>query len=336
MAAFSAALALLSGAVGAGFASGREILHFFAAHGAMAGAAAVCALITMAGLFCRLPVQMERCGCTSLAALCRARFGDRLGHLCGALFFALFAVTGGAMLAACAELAALTVPVRGAYALGMAITLLLAAWLSARGVPGLAPAGAALLILLPALMLRLLALPAGEACFLPAMAPDLPVRAALDGIAYGALNAAMLAGTLPALLTLAPASRKRAAAMFSAMFGALLLLGTAVCLSHMPSVLHQPMPFVYLSRALGKGGYLLVAACLYAAAFSTLLAMLLGLRRMTGRAHRAYLPPLCCLIAALTGFGPLVKSAYPALGALCAALLALLCLPCEQKNTAIR
>ena len=130
MAAFSAALALLSGAVGAGFASGREILHFFAAHGAMAGAAAVCALITMAGLFCRLPVQMERCGCTSLAALCRVRFGERLGRLCGALFFALFAVTGGAMLAACAELAALTVPVRGAYALGMAITLLLAAWLS--------------------------------------------------------------------------------------------------------------------------------------------------------------------------------------------------------------
>lgn len=332
MAALSAALALLSGAIGAGFASGREILRFFASHGAMAGAAIVCALMMLAFSFLRLPAQMERSGCASLADLCRLRFGERLGRLCAALFFLLFSITGGAMLAACAELAALTMNVRHAYAGGMIASLLLAALLARRGISGLVPIGALLLLLLPAMMLRLLSLPAGEACFLPAMAPDLPVRAALEGTAYGALNAAMLAGALPMLLSLAPTARRRSVAVFSALFGVLLLLGTAVCKRHMPSILHQAMPFVYLSRALGPGGYFLVAACLYAASFSTLLAMLAGLRRMTGKAHGAYLPPLCCLLAALVGFGPLVKSAYPVLGALCAGLLLLLCFsPCGRE-----
>ena len=38
---------------------------------------------------------------------------------------------------------------------------------------------------------------------------------------------------------------------------------------------------------------------------------------------------LCALFAAL-GFGRLVSAAYPVLGALCAGLLLLLCLPCGQ------
>lgn len=327
MAAFSAALALLSSAVGAGFASGREILRFFASQGAMAGASIACALGMMAFAFVRLPAQMEGCGCASLNTLYRARFGDGLGRLCAALFYLLFAITGGAMLAACAELAALTLNLHHAYAFGIIVSLLPAAYLAKRGVSGLAPAGALLLILMPVLMLRLYALPAGEACFLPAMAPDLPVRAVLDGTAYGALNAALLSGTLQMLLALEPAVRRRAAAIFSALFGGLLLLGTAVCRRHLPAVLHQAMPFVYLSRALGRGGYILVAACLYAAAFSTLLAMLTGLRRMTGKRSRPYLPPLCCLLAAQMGFGPIIKSAYPTLGALCAGLMLLCLLP---------
>ena len=41
MAAVSMAFALLGGVIGAGFASGREILRFFAGQGRMAGAAIV-------------------------------------------------------------------------------------------------------------------------------------------------------------------------------------------------------------------------------------------------------------------------------------------------------
>ena len=50
MAAVSVALALLGGVIGAGFASGREIVRFFAMHGHMAFAAAVCALMMLLSL----------------------------------------------------------------------------------------------------------------------------------------------------------------------------------------------------------------------------------------------------------------------------------------------
>lgn len=323
------ALALASGVIGAGFASGREIERFFAGHGAASGVAVLTALAAMYALFLRLPAQMDAHHADSLPGLCRARLGARLGAVTGGLFALLSAVTGGAMLAACAELCALVFPLRHAYGVGMAATLALGAALAAFGVRGLATVGAALCALMPVLLARLLALPAGEACFFPAMAPDLPVRAAADGALYGALNAAMLAGALPMLLALPREKRRRAALLFTLLFGALLVLGTAVCRKRLPSVRMQALPFVWLSRPLGMGGYLLVAACMYAAALSTLCAMLAALMRLMPLSP---LPGLLagaggCLLFALLGFGRIVQSGYPVLGALCAALMGLLCLP---------
>lgn len=326
------ALALVSGAVGAGFCSGRELVRFFAAHGACSGAAEATALAALFFLFTRLPAQLSRTGADTLPALCRARFGRRLGAVCAGLFLLLSAVTGGAMLAACAELAALVLPVRGAYNLGLIGTLLAACLLAGAGVAGLALPGAALTALLPALLLRLLALPAGEACFLPAMAPDLPVRAAADGACYGALNAAALCGALPLLASLAPRERRSAALVFSALFGSLLLLGVAAVKRHLPAVLFEPMPFVFLCRALGAGGYYLCAACLYFAALSTLTAMLAALAQPLRRPAGVLAGAAACLFFARAGFSRLVASFYPALGALCAALMLLLCLPLPDAS----
>ena len=336
MKSIAAALALLSGVIGAGFASGREIVRFFAIHGRMAYASAGCALAMLAFLFLRLCSVLERSGCTTLDALCRIRFGRSFGRLCAGLFFVLCAVTGGAMLCACAELGALLLPLRHAYALTMACSLLAALVCAHRGMNGLALPGALLTALLPALLLRLLFIQGGEACFLPAMAPDLPVRPAADGAIYGALNAAMLAGMLPALLSLDAAARKRAVALFALLFGILLLLGILVCRAHMPKIYMQPMPFVHLSRSLGKSGYLLLCASMYAAAFSTLCAMLLGMQRLLPFSAKASLPvsAALCLFFARIGFGPLVSSGYPVLGALCAGLLLALCLPgCPGRHS---
>lgn len=326
------ALALLSGVVGAGFASGRELVRFFAAHGPASGAAALSALATMLLLFLRLPAQLASSGAGSLGALCRLRFGRALGSLCGALFALLAAVTGGAMLAACAELGALTLPFRHAYGASMAAALLCASLLCAFGVRGLAAPGAALLLALPALLLRLLALPAAEACFWPAMSPDPPVRAAADGLCYGALNAALLCGALPVMLRLGERERRRACLLFTALMGALLALGIAVCRKHMAAVWRQSMPFVSLCRRLGPGGYALCALCLYAAALSTLCAMLAALAGSPARPARILAGGAACLLFARVGFTELVASFYPALGALCAALTALLCLPLPDKQ----
>ena len=108
------ALALLGSVVGAGFASGREIVRFFAAHGAMGFVAVAFSLAALSALFLCLAERLSAAGQTGLPGLCASRFGARVGGVCTALFFLLSAVTGGAMLAACAELSALVWPIRPA------------------------------------------------------------------------------------------------------------------------------------------------------------------------------------------------------------------------------
>ncbi|MBE5799628.1 MAG: hypothetical protein E7321_06730 [Clostridiales bacterium] len=327
MAAFSMALALLGGVIGAGFASGREILRFFGVHGAMAPAAVVAACLSLFAFFLRVSGKMRACGAASLTQLCRHQFGCRFGLFCGALFVLLCAVTGAAMLAACAELGALLLPVRHGYGLSLMFTLLLSAFLSLRALSGLALPGALLMLLTPYLLARLMMLPAGEACFLPAMTPDLPVRALCDGAAYGALSAAQLAGMLTLLAGQDRRTRLRAALLFSLLLGGLLVLGTAVCQRHMPAIVHQALPFVYLSRALGPPGYLLVALCMYAAALSTYLAMLRALLPAKPNIRSVLLASLVCLLLSQAGFDFIIAHGYPLLGALCAGLLLVLCMP---------
>ena len=321
------ALALLSGVVGAGFASGRELVRFFACHGFASGIAILSALAMLAALFLRLCTQLAHGGVSSLPALCRLRWGSRFAALSSALFVLLCAMTGGAMLAACAELFALTLPIRHASALGMVVTLLLAFVLSVKDMRGLA--------LIGAMLSALLRLPVGEACFEPVLPPDSPLRALTDGALYGALNAAMLAGELPMLLTLSRENRRRSVALFCLIFGAMLMLGVSVCRRHMQSILLQPLPFVWLSRSLGVSGYRLVALCLYAAALSTLCAMLCAAARMLLPSRslpvRLGLACLLSLLFAHLGFGHIIQSVYPILGAVCAGLLLLLCLPLHQK-----
>ena len=78
-----------------------------------------------------------------------------------------------------------------------------------------------------------------------------------------------------------------------------------------------------------------VALCLYAAALSTLCAMLCAmtnlLPRFLARYARLTISALLCAALALMGFGRIVQSGYPILGALCAALLVLLVLPFHQE-----
>ena len=324
----SCALALLSGVIGAGFASGREIAFFFSSHGAYAAFAVLLSGAAMALLFVRLPAQLERTGTSSLMPLCRVRFGHRFGKLCAALFFLLFAVTGGAMLAACAELAALLLPIRHAYGLGLVISLLIAATLTRRGIHGLALPGAMLCILLPALLCRLLLMPPGEAAFAPV---GYALHAAASGLCYGALNAAMVCGALPLLLPMTKCQRRGASLLFGALFTLILSLAVCTLGRHRQLWSHQALPLVFLSRGLGKSGYILCALTLYTAALSTLCAMLAGLAQMRS-SKGVVLPALLCLCFARMGFQGLVERAYPTLGWLCAALLMLLCLPLPDTN----
>ena len=81
------ALALLGSVVGAGFASGREIVRFFAAHGAMGFVAVAFSLAALAALFLCLAERLSAAGQTGLPGLCASRFGARVGGVCTCLLY---------------------------------------------------------------------------------------------------------------------------------------------------------------------------------------------------------------------------------------------------------
>ena len=329
------ALALLGSVVGAGFASGREIVRFFAAHGAMGFVAVAFSLAALAALFLCLAERLSAAGQTGLPGLCASRFGARVGGVCTALFFLLSAVTGGAMLAACAELSALVWPIRPAYAAGFFITLPLAVWLAAHGARGLAAVGGALLRA-DARSARPPSVSAGGRGLLfpgGAARPGAPRRAGRGALcraerrhdggraadaagAFRAKTPRLRRAARPALrsaadagdarLPKAPSERRDAAA---------------------PLRLAQP-------PASGRAAICSSPSACMPAALSTLCAMLCAMANLLPRGLktgvRLILSALLCAALARVGFGRIVQSGYPILGALCAALLLLLALPARQ------
>lgn len=284
---------LLGAIVGAGLASGREIASFFGRYGAwgFAGVALAGGALYLLGN-ARMPGSWV------------GRWPERLWQV---LLTLLLVTTGGAMLAGAGAVAALTLPVHGAYWLGMAGTLALAWGLAQRTVLGLAWVSRAMLLVLAAMIGLGLTLPPMKAVTLTHASP---LEAIARGVAYGGFNAALMHSVLKAAK---PAQRQRGLLAACLLTAGILAAGNAVCLRH-PALLGEEMPFVLLMNRAGAIGFWLAAAALYLAVLSTLTVCI---RSTGGKA----LPTAAIILTAMMGFSGVVDAAYPVLGGACAATL---------------
>lgn len=282
---------LLGAAVGAGLASGREIASFFGRYGAWGFAGIALSAATIALLAeARMPHKW------------RGRWPEGLWRIWNAL---LLTATAGAMLAGTGEIVETALP--GARYAGMAATLLAGWMLARRTESGLAWVSRLLLAGLAALLLCGACLPPMRA----AGETDTDIaQGLLRAVTYGGFNAALL----QPLLTQCPMPerpRRRSLRGACALLACLLAAGQAVLRRHQ-AIAGAAMPFLEISRQLGRTGTLLAGFCLYLAALSTLTACLRVLRGWWIAGIAA---------AALCGFTGVVDAAYPLLGAGCAAML---------------
>ena len=301
---------MVGAVIGAGFASGREVAAFFSRFGAISWlgvAAAVGAIAWISLGAMRSPGVPEAW---------RNRWPGRVWQ---GMFVALLAATGGAMLAGAGEIAALTIPLHGAYWMGLLSTLCLAWWLSERKLSGLACVSRALTGCLIAVMALGLALPGLRGVWVED-APDwsrLPVSL-LRGLCYGGFNVALASPVLDEIAgALSPRERRRCVGLVSAILGALLALGNGVLRRH-PALLGAVLPYVELLGLWGRWGMGLGALALYLAVLTTLVACLRGLRSLLIRRWSLCLP----VGVALLGFTGAVDGLYPLLGGGCFLLLA--------------
>ncbi|MBQ2700416.1 MAG: hypothetical protein IJF65_04575 [Clostridia bacterium] len=295
----------LGAVVGAGFASGRELMSFFTLSGVSSWAGILLSVCVM-GVLCYFLLDQ------------RQLFASWYGQV---FFSLLLCVTSGAMTAAGGELFKLLWPFSGGYPLGVGITLGLALILAKRGLRALQIAGQALIPGLAAIFVLGARLPAFSGAAVEGVFKPVIV---FNALSYAGLNMALAAPALSELaLSTHSKDRWRTSAIFTVLLLFLMILGNTVLLRH-PELKNAPLPMVALLRSYGMIGFYLCASGLYLAVFSTLLAAIRGICHLWQPLFHRWTLLLCAaasLVFALNGFIGIVDILYPLLGWSCVILM---------------
>ena len=312
--------------VGAGFASGREIMRFFSRYGSFSWIGVALASLVIGFFAFAIMKKAREADVVSLSELCHAYLGPA-GIVGTIAFTILLGTTGGSMVSAAGELGALALPVHGAYWIVFVTTLLLGLILSSRS---LTPLAFISTLLVPVIVIAFLL------CFIPprgeAAAPEmlLPTwrkiaESALLGVSYGAMNITLAAGVMCEIGRGMNDMRATRTAAYSGLcLFALLALGNAV-LVRQPQLADAALPMVMLLNQFGKIGFWVAVVGLYLATFTSLLAVARSFFNMLGYCKPGWLNFVLTgglfFLFGVVGFARLVGAVYPALGFLCLFLL---------------
>ena len=331
--------AVMAAVAGAGYASGRELVLFFAQTGKV-GWIGVCLAPAVFGLLVSLLCRWGgSAGATGFIQFCRRVIGTRAGVVAGWLHGLLLALTAAVMLCGAGELGALTLPVRFSWLWGAGCALLIGLTLN-------------LARLRPLPWLGLIVLAAGVA-FYGALALDpRPPRVWLDGtvqlaledswpaaillaLAYAAMNAVLAANV--ALRFGGGAKPWRVGLGCALSLWALLAAANGAIARGGSQLLGLAMPTVVLAARWGLFGFWICALFGYLCAVTTLAAAMGGLIDMTRGGGVGSALPIAIAVAALAGLPWLrraVGASYPAVGWLSAVMM--LALACRADGLLFR
>ncbi len=354
LAAIRVASLLVGAVIGAGFASGREIVTFFDPLGHDAPlAVAVAAGVLGVGGYAVARVAGGR-GALSYGTVFSATAGPRAGPIIDALVTAFLFLTMGVTLAGGAALVSsqYRIPVvaalafvaaagcaltcRGAGALlrvspavtpPLVVALLVIAYCTLAAPPG--DAGALLSEVLPA--------PAGAAALRAGRALSSPptglAAAIASGALYGAYNLILAVGVLVAGTRYeSPSGTALGGLTGGAALGGLAFAVLSACRHAGPRALSAAIPVAELACCLGPLGRHVYTVTLLLAALTTLTAAAMSISERVTAVSRATSRPglsapaviALAAVPALAGFANLVKLVYPPMGLLGLAWLALL------------
>ena len=266
------ALTCTGAVVGAGFASGREIVVFFSRYGGYAVWLIIFASLVMAGICALCMKTAQRNDFCDRWTMMLA--GGKWGRYCS---MGLLVVTAGAMLAAAGETIRLILQVRWAYQLGLLGTLLTAGLLGRRQLKGLGICSAILMLcLLCALMAALTQLPAGAVEISSKYSLLSFLRAALDAFGYASMNMTLAMGVVFACAEW-KVSIQRSAGWFGGSICMLMLL-SHYAYSRLSTADSDVFPMVVLLSRLGRNGFYFAGLLLYLSILTTLSSVLYALR----------------------------------------------------------
>lgn len=322
---FQVAATYIGTIVGAGFASGKEVIQFFTQFGEFGtlGVAASGALFTWIGT--KMLIFSSRIKAYSFNELMAYIFGERLGTVIQSLiFFIIFGVTGVMLAGAGATFEEqLGLPKQ----LGIILSVIACLMLLYKGFRGVLWVNSLIVPLMFSLTLSLYFRHGADAGYnwLPDGLPD-NYHWLIRALSYAAFN------MMTALAVLVPLGKEIKDEKVLGLGGLVGGLGFTVllCLTHFILLGHHiasgfDIPMAEIVKNFGPAIHLLFVCVIYGEIFTTFIGNIFGMTRQLqsllpiGHFPSVLLLLLCTFLISQAGYGSLIKMLYPLYGYLCAA-----------------
>ena len=319
------AMMFVGAVIGAGFASGREVVSFFSCYGNASWWMILLSVCTMAGL-CSL--CLKRSHGTSGCGWCEMYAGDGLltkgmAEVC-VLFLQI--VMGGSMISAAGHIAELAIPLRWAYLAGVMVTIGAALALGGASLRPMTVLSSVLSGTFVLAVLAVLVFDRGEVLAVPIAAASQQETAcgAIRAVGYASMNIAISIGMVCRCGGCSCRVSNRSAVLFGLLMTALLFISNYLYLKH-PELKKSTFPMVSLLGRFGRAGYGISLLLMYMAILTTLSAGLYalrtGLEARLSRKTAMVLTVLLPLGVSFVGFESIVDRWYAPAGLLCLLLV---------------
>lgn len=309
--------------VGAGFATGQEILQFFTLYGGMATYTIVISSYLFIWLGTKIMVIAKEIEAKSYEDMNIHLFGPSVGRLVSMLMLVLLFAITTVMLAGAGSV--FNEHLGASYQFGLVVTMLLAYIVLVNGMKGIKAVNSVVVPIMFLFTMIILGLafnsPMGTN-FLDRTGDYTPWRVWLSPFMYTAFNLALAQAVLVPLGATTPDVRTIRLGGFIGGIGiTVMLMASHIALSaHMPGIAQYDIPMGHIITPLGPWMYLLFVFIIYAEIFTTLIADVYGLTlqlRQRSRLHTKTITIMLlmlCYTVSQIGFKTLLSTLYPLMG----------------------
>ncbi|MBP3961261.1 hypothetical protein [Paenibacillus lignilyticus] len=319
--------------VGAGFATGQEILQFFTRFGFLGAVTILMATIMFVWLGAKMMLIASDVRAKSYEDVNKVLFGDRYGRwISHFMIIVLFGVCA-VMLAGAGSIFSENWNI--SYQSGLLITMVGCFFLLRKGMNAILTVNS---IVVPVMLLFTVLIiidtvkTPGSDRWLLLTSDHSPISIWASPFLYAAFNLSMAQAVL---VPLGAEMRDRKTIVYGSWFGGIgigfMLLAGHIALSvYMPGIQQFAIPMGGIARQLGHGIQWIYIFLIFAEIFTTLIADVYGLtlqmqeRLKLSRTLLTILTLASCYVASQIGFGPLLSTLYPLFGLISLGWLVLL------------
>lgn len=309
--------------VGAGFATGQEILQFFTIYGRMASLTIIISSILFIWLGTKIMVISHEIKAYSYEDMNIHLFGEYLGRWVSYLILILLFAITTVMLAGAGSV--FSEHLNLSYQLGLLITIILAYSVIVKGMPGIKAVNSLvvpIMFIFTIIVFKLsIQSPSGYNFLL--LSSDYPMwRIWLSPFMYTAFNLVLSQAVLVPLGATTSDIRTIRLGGFIGGVGITIMLwiGHIALSANMPGIVQYDIPMGHIITPLGQWVYIMFIFIIYAEIFTTLIADLYGLSlqlQQRTSLHPRYIILILltlCYVVSQIGFRALVSTLYPLIG----------------------